>query len=312
MDRTATAEISKIGRSDESRPAGQSPYLAGAAGPVWITGSGGLIGHWLMITAAKYAGGARVLGLTRSEVELTDNEAVKRRFRQDKPSLIIHCAALSKSTDCQTDPALARRLNVEVTARLAELAQDIPFIFFSTDLVFDGRAGNYDEAAPVNPLSVYAETKVEAEKLVRANPRHSVVRTSINGGISPAGDRGFNEQVRLSWKAGQTLRLYTDEFRSPIAAMETARGVWELAARNRPGTYHVAGRERLSRWQIGLLLAQRWPQLNPRLQPASLKEYSGAPRSPDTSLNSAKAQTLLSFELPGLTEWLKRYPEEEF
>lgn len=304
--------MSMAGSIGEPLAAGQSSRLADASGPVWITGAAGLIGHWLVRTAETYARGARVLGLTRGELDLSDNEAVKRRFRDDKPSLIIHCAALSKSQDCQSNPALARQLNVEVTVRLAELAADIPFIFFSTDLVFDGRVGHYDEAAPVNPLSVYAETKVEAEKLVRANPRHSVIRTSINGGVSPAGNRGFNEQVRASWKTGQTLRLYTDEFRSPIAAMETARAVWELAVRNQPGTYHVAGRERLSRWQIGLLLAQRWPHLNPRLEPASLKEYNGAPRAPDTSLNCGKAQALLAFPLPGLTAWLERHPEEEF
>jgi dTDP-4-dehydrorhamnose reductase len=279
---------------------------------VWITGAGGLIGHWLMRTAAKGAPGSHVLGLTRGELELTDSAAVKRRFQQDQPSLIIHCAALSRSTDCQSNPALARRINVEVTVRLAEIAADIPFIFFSTDLVFDGRTGNYDETAPVNPLSVYAETKVAAEQVVLSNPRHSVVRTSINGGPSPSGNRGFNEQLRAAWKAGETLRLYTDEFRSPIAAVETARAVWGLAARNQPGLYHVAGSERLSRWDIGVLLARRWPQLHPKFEAATLKEYAGAPRSPDTSLNCAKVQRLLAFALPGLTEWLAAHGKEEF
>jgi dTDP-4-dehydrorhamnose reductase len=279
---------------------------------VWITGAAGLIGHWLVKTAAACAPGASIVALTRNELELTDRAAVGRRFRQDQPSLVIHCAALSRSADCQSNPALARRQNVEVTAQLAGLAAEIPLIFFSTDLVFDGRAGDYDEAAPVNPLSVYAETKVAAEQAVLSNPRHSVVRTSINGGASPSGDRGFNEQIRAAWKAGETLRLYTDEFRSPMAAVETARAVWELAARNQPGLYHVAGSERLSRWDIGQLLARRWPQLHPKLEPASLKEYRGAPRSPDTSLNCAKAQRLLSFPLPGLTEWLAAHPREEF
>jgi dTDP-4-dehydrorhamnose reductase len=179
-------------------------------------------------------------------------------------------------------------------------------------LVFDGRTGNYDEAAPVNPLSVYAETKAAAELIIRANPKHTVIRTSLNGGASPTGDRGFNEQMRRAWQAGQTLRLFTDEFRCPIAAEVTARAVWELAARNEPGLYHVAGSERLSRWQIGRLLAARWPELNPGIEPASLKEYAGAPRAPDTSLNCAKAQKLLSFRLPGLTEWLSAHPDEAF
>jgi dTDP-4-dehydrorhamnose reductase len=108
------------------------------------------------------------------------------------------------------------------------------------------------------------------------------------------------------------MRLFTDEYRSPIPAEVTARAIWELAARNRPGIYHLAGTERLSRWQIGQLLAARWPQLQPRLEPGSLKDYRGAPRAPDTSLNCAKVQRLLSFRLPGLTEWLSAHPDEPF
>jgi dTDP-4-dehydrorhamnose reductase len=159
---------------------------------------------------------------------------------------------------------------------------------------------------------MYAETKVAAERVMLANPKHTVIRTSLNGGTSPTGDRGFNEEMRRAWQAGQTLRLFTDEFRSPIAAEETARAIWELAARSRPGLYHVGGSERLSRWEIGQLLAARWPQLNPRIEPGSLKEYRGAPRAPDTSLNCAKVQQLLSFPLPSLTQWLAAHPDEAF
>ena len=74
----------------------------------------------------------------------------------------------------------------------------------------------------------------------------------------------------------------------------------------------MAGSERLSRWQIGQLLAARWPQLKPKIEPGSLKEYTGAPRAPDTSLNCAQAQELLSFPLPGLTEWLNTNPDTVF
>jgi dTDP-4-dehydrorhamnose reductase len=279
---------------------------------VWITGAGGLIGHSLLQSSREFAPKLTVAGLTRPELDLTDFAAVRRRFHNDKPSAVIHCAALSRSPDCQANPKLARKLNVEVTAFLSELAAGIPLLFFSTDLVFDGRGGNYDETALANPLSVYAETKVEAEKIVLANSRHTIIRTSLNGGRSPTGDRGFNEQLRISWASGKTLRLFTDEFRCPIAAVVTAQAVWELLRKNKPGLYHLAGTERLSRWQIGQLLAARCPELQPRLVPASATEYSGAPRAPDTSLNCAKIQQLLSFRLPGLTEWLTTHPDENF
>jgi dTDP-4-dehydrorhamnose reductase len=242
--------------------------------------------------------------LTRRELELTDFSAVRERFEKERPNLLIHCAALSQSPVCQANPAAARQLNVDVTEVLAELAAEIPMVFFSSDLVFDGQAGNYDEIAPVSPLGVYAETKVEAERLVLANPRHTVLRISINSGRSPAGDRSLNEQIYRSWQNGQALRLFTDEFRSPLDAQVTARATWELATRNQPGLYHVCGSKRLSRWEIGQLLAAHRPDLNPKLVPTSRKEYRGAPRPADTSLNCAKAQALLSFPLPAFDEWL--------
>ncbi|HXP59898.1 MAG TPA: SDR family oxidoreductase [Dongiaceae bacterium] len=280
--------------------------------PVWVTGAGGLLGRYLLATAAEGAPGLRTLGLTRAQLDLGDFPAVRSEFRRQRPRLIIHCAALSQSPDCQARPELARRINVEATALLAELAADIPLVFFSSDLVFDGKAGNYDETAAVNPLSVYAETKAIAERIVLANRNHTVIRTSLNGGTSPGGRRAFNEQMRRAWEAGQAVLLFTDEFRSPIAAQVTARAVWQLVARNQPGLYHVAGSERLSRWQLGQLLAARWPQLHPRIVPGSLADYPGPPRPPDTSLNCAKAQRCLAFPLPGLTQWLAEHPHEVF
>jgi len=279
---------------------------------IWITGAGGLIGNYLARNAPVFPPGTTIIALTRAALDLADSSAVRAEFRRQDPQLVIHCAALSKSPDCEVNPALARKLNVEVTALLAELAAQIPFVFLSTDLVFDGRSGNYDESSLPDPLSVYAKTKAAAERIVLANPKHLVIRTSLNGGTSPTGDRGFNEQMRRAWQAGQCLRLFTDEYRSPVAARVTARAIWELAGQSRTGLYHVAGSERMSRHQIGQLLATRWPRLHPRIEPASLKEYAGAPRAPDTSLNCAKAQRLLSFRLPGFSEWLAAHPNEAF
>lgn len=279
---------------------------------VWITGAGGLIGGALVGTASRFAPGWRVRALTRADLDLLDADAVRRRFEQDRPQRVIHCAALSYPPACQKAPVLARRLNIGVTSVLAELAGEIPFIFLSSDLVFDGRAGDYDESSPVSPLNIYAQTKVAAETIVLAHPKHIVIRTSLNGGTSAAGDRGFNEQLRRAFQAGQRLTLFTDEYRQPIPAVETARAIWELAEHNQPGIFHVAGSERLSRFQIGQLIAARWPQLKPQIEPESLADYTGAPRSPDPSLNCAKAQRLLSFPLPGLSEWLARHPDVPF
>lgn len=279
---------------------------------VWVTGARGLIGNYLVQTAGEKAPGWRVRGLARADADLTDFGAVERLFRQEAPRFILHCAALSRGVECQENPARARLQNVEVTRHLSRLASDIPFIFMSTDLVFDGRQGGYSEHARTNPLSVYGETKAEAEAVVLSNAKHCVVRTSINGGTSPAANRGFNEDMRRAWMAGRSLTLFTDEFRNPIPAVVTARAFWELVERFVPGIYHLAGTEKVSRWRLGELIAARWPQLQPKIQPGLLAEYQGPPRPADTSMHCSKLQRLLSFPLPGISEWLAQHPNEVF
>ena len=273
----------------------------------WITGAGGLIGSHI-VRAAPQEWAAR--GLTRMDFDLTDFAAMRAAFAREQPQLVIHCAAMSKTGACEANPELAQLNNVEVTRVLCELAADIPLIFFSTDLVFDGTRGNYAETDLPNPLNVYARTKLDAERIALANPRHTVVRTSLNAGITARGD-AFNELWRAVWQRGEVLSLFTDEFRCPLAAEVTARAVWELAAAERPGLYHLAGAERLSRHEIGELLAARWPQLQPRLERDSVKNFTGPRRSPDCSLDIRKIQRVLPTPLPKCSAWLAANPDVE-
>jgi dTDP-4-dehydrorhamnose reductase len=278
----------------------------------WITGANGLIGNYLVQTAPRFAPRWRVRALTRADFDLLDFAAVRREFQKDQPQLVIHCAAVSDVGEAQKNPAFAWRANVEMTQVLAELAAEVQFILFSTDVVFDGTRGNHVETDTPNPLHVYGETKVAAEEIVLKNPRHLVVRTSINGGVSRAGNRGFNEDLRLALQRGQGMTLFTDEFRCPIPAVETARAVWELAEKNCAGIYHVAGADKLSRWQIGQLLVKRWPEVKTEIKSGSAKEFPGPPRALDTSLDISKVQKVLSRPLPGLGEWLAANPGEPF
>jgi dTDP-4-dehydrorhamnose reductase len=279
----------------------------------WITGANGLIGNYLVQTASPFAPRWRVRALTRADFNLLDFAAVEREFKKDQPQLVIHCAAITVVSEAQKNPALARRVNVEVTKFLAELAAEIPFGFFSTDLVFDGRKGNYVETDAANPLHIYGETKLAAEEIVRKNPRHLVVRTSLNAGTSLSRNRAFNEQLcRSLQSAGQEMTLFTDEFRCPIPAVETARAVWELAQKNCAGIYHVAGAEKLSRLQIGELLVKRWPEVTTKIESGLAKNFPGPVRALDTSLDVSKAQKALSKPLPKFSDWLTANPQERF
>lgn len=268
---------------------------------VWITGAGGLIGHHLVLAAAKFAPRFHVIPLTHADLELTDFAAVEKKFRADRPQWILHCAALARVADCQAGPAAARRVNVEAAAHLAALAAESGFLFFSSDLVFDGRKGAYAESDPPNPLHFYGETKAAAEEIILRNRRHLVLRAGLNSGASLSGRRSFNEEMAAVWRAGGSVKLFADEFRCPIPAAVTARAVWELVRAGCSGLYHLAGSERLSRVEIGRVVAARHPDLEARIEVSSLREYSGPRRPADVSLDCGKAQAVLSFPLPAFS-----------
>lgn len=271
---------------------------------VLVTGAAGLIGQYLMKTASRWSPGREVRGLTRRDVDLTDEQAVRRLWHDRQPELIIHCAALSRTSACEDNPALAKRLNVGTTALLAELAADIPLVFFSSDQVFDGQKGRYVETDRTNPVNVYGETKAKAEQIVMRNPRHTVLRLALTAGSSPTGDRSFVEDMSRTAQRTRSLVLFTDEYRTPVPAGVVARAVWELLDRQRPGLYHLGGNDRLSRWEIGELLASWYPELADCRKRGSVADYRGPKRPPDLSMRCDKLQQLLSFPLAGLRSWL--------
>jgi dTDP-4-dehydrorhamnose reductase len=245
-----------------------------------------------------------VRGLTRADFDLTDRPNVERTWESIKPRAVIHCAALSRTKDCEQDPEQARLINVEVTAHLAQLSQDIPFIFLSSGEVFDGKTGWYSESDEPNPINVYGQTKLEAEQAVLQNPGHTVVRIVLTAGTSQEGDRSFVEDMCRTAKAVKDVILYADEFRCPLPAGVIARVIWELVDRKQPGLYHLGGSERLSRWEIGETLLPWCPELKDYLKKGSARSHVGSPRPADLSLRYNKIQSLLSFRIPGFREWL--------
>ena len=269
-----------------------------------ITGAAGLIGQYLVKTAPRWAPDWHVQGLTRADLDLTDRANVERTWQSIKPAAVIHCAALSRTKDCEQDPASARRINVEVTAHLAQLSQDIPFIFLSSGEVFDGRTGWYGETDEPNPINVYGQTKLEAERAVLQNPRHTVVRIVLTAGMSETGDRSFVEDMCRTAKSGKDVTLYADEFRCPLPAGVIARVTWELVDLKQPGLYHLGGNKRLSRWEIGETLLPWYPELKGRLIQGSAQNHAGSHRPADLSLRCDKIQNLLSFRISGFREWL--------
>lgn len=269
-----------------------------------VTGAAGLIGQYVVRTAQRWAPDWEVRGLTRAALDLTNFSDVDAAVQSLSPKAVIHCAALSRTKDCEQDPEKARRVNVEATTHLAQLSQDIPFIFLSSGEVFGGKTGWYREVDEAEPINVYGKTKLEAEQVVLQNPGHTVLRIVLTAGTSQHGDRSFVENMCRAAKAGKDVTLYADEFRCPLPAGVIARVVWEFVDQEQPGLYHVGGSERLSRWEIGQALLPWYPELQGRLVEGSARNHVGSPRPADLSLRCDKIQSLLSFRLPGFSDWL--------
>ena len=193
------------------------------------------------------------------QVDLRDRGETCRVLDDLRPSTIIHCAAYSDPIYCEHHPQEALSLNLGAALYVSEWASRNAcfLVHLSTDLVFDGSQGDYREEDAPHPISVYGWTKLAAELAVRdSKVPHAVVRTSLVYGKSVRGDRGADERLVSSWKEGRATPLFVDEYRNPSAVGELAQVIMAIAKRKVTGIWHVAGAERVSRFELGLKVAR--------------------------------------------------------
>jgi dTDP-4-dehydrorhamnose reductase len=208
---------------------------------------------------------------------------------------VVHCAAAAQPDFCQACPAESYPINVEAGVSLAELCAlaAIPYVFVSTDLVFDGTKPPYREQAPVCPISVYGEQKAAAERAIRERyPGAVICRLSpIFGDPGPA-SASFIQPWIAALRGGRELRLFVDEFRTPVSAGAAANGLL-MALTVGDGILHLGGRERISRYDLGILLAEMLGADPGLIKPGRQRDRTvGAPRPPDLSLDSSRGYSL--------------------
>ncbi len=226
------------------------------------------------------------------------------------PSLIIHCAAVSKRSDCDRDPERARRVNVLGTERLARFAAslDVPLVFISTDLVFDGTRAPYSEEDERSPASVYARTKAEAERVIeRTWHRHYIVRTALMYGRHRDRPGSFLSWTVAGLKARDLPPLYTNQFRTPLYAEDVAQLIHGLFSRHAPyGIYHAAGPDRLSRHGMGIAVAGSLGTDERCITAKRLEREPPFGDVDDTSLNTEKAQRAANMSFTSFAEGMKK------
>ncbi|MCS6989067.1 MAG: SDR family oxidoreductase [Chloroherpetonaceae bacterium] len=263
------------------------------------------------IAPDKFSNGQKTFAL-----DLTDETSVWNVVSTIQPNVIVHAAAHADTSFCEWNRAAAKALNLDATKTLATLAEmfGARFIFISTDLVFDGTKGDYDETDSPNPISYYGETKAEAESLVRKLVgNHVILRAPLLLGVSPRGNRSANEKLTKELLAGRRVKLFFDEYRTPISADALAKIIEEFAIGTLSeitGLFHAGGREKLSREELGRKIARRFKLDEGLIEAVALESVASSPPRPrDVSLNSAKLHSLLPHSLPTIDESLNALPE---
>lgn len=279
-----------------------------------VTGGSGFLG-WELIHKAReewnvcatfHSNRIDEPGISARRLDLRSFRELKELGADFKPEAVIHLAALSQPNVCQENPLLSKEINVTATSNLAGLAADrgIPFVFTSSDLVFAGDRAPYSEEDPPDPVSLYAEHKAVAEEAVRAiHPDGAVRRMPMMFGPDSPSSHNFSAATAKSLREGKPLKLFTDEFRTPLSSTVASEALLQFL--HTPGLLHLGGPERVSRYDLGLMIAEALEINSPAIKPLRQEELEmSAPRPKDVSLKIDKAKKL-GFEPPALAQQIR-------
>ncbi|MGF1521466.1 MAG: SDR family oxidoreductase [Leptolyngbyaceae cyanobacterium] len=228
-----------------------------------------------------------------SQLDLNHDAEVQACWDQINPSAVLHTAAASKVNRCQQDPESSYRVNVTGAVKLAErcAAARIPFLFTSTDLVFDGTQAPYAETDVPSPINHYGQQKATAEsRILAAYPDATICRLPLLYGAATPTANCFLQGFLAAIAEDKPLTLFTDEIRTPAAVTDVIQGLSLVLEQGITGILHLGGPESINRYEFGLRMAAAFNFSARFLIPCLQASVSlPAPRPKDVSLNSQKA-----------------------
>jgi dTDP-4-dehydrorhamnose reductase len=289
-----------------------------------ITGSSGLLGLNLALDAMH---AHEVIGVDRAKLtsppfpilnaDLLSAGEVDRVLDAARPDWVIHCAALADLEACEADPGLARQLNADLPGALAKAChtRGLPMVQISTDAVFDGtKSGVYTEEDAPNPVSVYAQTKLDGERAVlAAHPEAIVARVNFFG-WSLSGRRSLAEFFFHNLTNNKSMSGYTDVIFCPMHARHLGQVLLAMLEKNLHGLYHAVGPEPMSKYKFGVDIARKFGLNGNEISPRSIHTSKlVARRAHNLYLSTDKLSTALDMSLPsfstGLDLFYQQYQE---
>lgn len=266
---------------------------------ILITGATGYLGRRLALRAA--VSGWSVVGtyftapsdVADVRLDIRDPVAVRDAVLRVRPYCVIHTAAGRQDWRSIADGA--------GYVAMAAATAGVRLVHVSSDAVFSGDAGEYDESAMPDPVYPYGAAKAAAETAVRAvTPDVAVVRTSLIVGDGCGTAEVLTHRLASGLAGGV---LHTDEIRKPVHFEDLADALLELSVNAYRGVLHVAGADPVSRYDLGVLVARR-DGLDPGRLPFGTRAERAARRPGDVRLRTDRARSLLSTRLRGVHEFM--------
>ena len=214
------------------------------AGLILVTGAGGQVAHELAIAGSEH----RIVALSRSQLDITNQQQINTAFEEYRPDILINAAAYTQVDRAEEETELALAINRDGVSNIAQACKsaDIPLLHISTDYVFDGnKTGAYLEDDEISPAGVYGASKAEGEAALRSIlERHVILRTSWV--FSATGNNFVKTMLRLGRERDE-LGIVNDQRGCPTSAHSIASVLLKIADRNLRGdevewgTYHFCG-----------------------------------------------------------------------
>jgi len=290
---------------------------------ILITGANGFLGYYLaeQLIAKKIS----VIATGRGECRLpfthhvnfqylsmdfTDPFSIHDVFENIKPDVVIHAGAMSKPDECETDQMLAYLVNVEGTVQLLINSADLKsfFIFVSTDFVFDGERGMYNEDDIPNPVNYYGRTKLEAEEAVKEYEFDwAIVRTVLVYGKNHSGHNNILKIVKEKLEKGEVYSVVDDQLRTPTYVEDLAKGIVSIIEKKATGIFHLSGKDILTPYQMATKTAEYLGLKSSLIKKVTAANFTQpAKRPPRTGFIIDKARKELGYEPISFEEGLKK------
>jgi len=289
---------------------------------ILVTGSNGLLGQ--KITAKNIAEGgfsliATAKGVNRfptpegyiyAEMDILDFDQVKQVIEEHQPDAIIHTAAMTNVDTCHEQRELAYALNVTAIENLIAIceAYNIQLVHLSTDFIFDGENGPYDELDAPNPLSYYGETKLRGEELIKNSTcKWAILRTIlVYGVIHDASRSNIVLWAKAGLEKGNQLNIVNDQWRMPTLAEDLADACILAVEHDAQGVFHISGKDLMTISALVTAVADFWhldKNLINEISSASLNQDAKRPMRTGFILD--KAMTELNYHPHSFTEGLE-------